>query len=368
VKPKHLILSAALLLCTGVTLFSQSKAESPDVVIPTLPDAPVVVTIGQTPGSGQAPQVWTFSSGAGDNYLGVYTEPVTSDNQNAYGLREARGVGISKVIKDSPAEKAGLQKDDVILRFDNEPVGSVRKLNRLIDEAELGHTAQLTISRKGAEQQVSVKLGKRSDANARIFGELAPQWDDDVIRPNGGLGGGFKINPRDMPRLYNVFGPRRRIGVGTSPLTKQLGEYFGVKDGGVLVSSVTDNGPAAKAGIRAGDIITEVDGNKINSAADLAQELGKKKEGEVTLTIIRDKSQRAVKVTPDANAAPSDLRVFDIPQVGELTVPVEPLAPLPPLRELIVPAVPPAAPISPKFLTPLHRLIMPPAPPMGLIL
>jgi serine protease Do len=326
----------------------------------------VVIGIGQAAGSGQAPQVWTFSAGSGDNYLGVYTEPITSDNQNTYGLREARGVGISRVIKDSPAEKGGLQKDDVILRFDNEPVGSVRKLNRLIDEAELGHTAQLTISRKGAEQQVTVKLGKRSDANARVFGNVAPQWDDDVIRPNGGLGGSFRINPNDMPRLYNVFGPRRRIGVGTSPLTKQLGEYFGVKDGGVLISSVTDNGPAAKAGIKAGDIITEVDGNKINTAADLAQELGKKKEGEVTLTIIRDKSQRSVKVTPDVSAAPSDLRVFDIPQVGQVTVPVEPIAPLPPLRDLIVPAIP----ITPKDLTPLRRLIMPPAAPTppGLVL
>jgi membrane-associated protease RseP (regulator of RpoE activity) len=363
VKPKHLILSATLLLCSGITLFSQSKT---DAVIAVAPDAPVAIVNGQAAGSGQGPQVWSFSAGAGDNYLGVYTEPVTGDNLNAYGLREARGVGISKVVKDSPAEKAGLQKDDVILRFDNEPVGSVRKLNRLIDEAELGHTAQLTISRRGAEQQVSVKLGKRSDANARVFGNVSPQWDDDVIRPNGGLGRSFKINPQDMPQLYNVFGSRRRIGVGTSPLTKQLGEYFGVKDGGVLVSSVTDNGPAAKAGIKAGDIITEVDGNKINSAADLVQELGKKKEGDVSLTIIRDKSQRVVKVTPDVSSTPSDFRLLDLPQVGELTVPVEPIAPLPPLRELIVPAIP----IAPRDLTPLRRLIMPPpapAPP-GLVL
>jgi serine protease Do len=264
-------------------------------------------------GPQQAPQIYSFSSG--DNYLGVYTEPVTSENQSTYGLREARGVAIKQVAKDSPAEKAGLQKDDVILRFDNEPVTSVRKLNRLIDEAEPGHTAQLTISRHGVEQQVSVKLGKRSAT--RVFRTRPGDKDDDVIRPFGNRG--FQINPPDGRAFAYVFGASRRIGIGTSPLTKQLGEYFGVKDGGVLVSSVNENGPAFKAGVKAGDVITEVDGVKINSAADLMRELGKKKDGDVTLTIVRDKSTRSVKVTPEQAA--SEFPTFEWPQVGDLVTP-----------------------------------------------
>src|SRR5881396_3663154 len=66
-------------------------------------------------------------------------------NMSRYGLREVRGVGVTQVIKDSPAEKAGLKKDDVILRFDGESVTSVRKLTRLVSEAAADQTVRLTI-------------------------------------------------------------------------------------------------------------------------------------------------------------------------------------------------------------------------------
>jgi membrane-associated protease RseP (regulator of RpoE activity) len=314
----------------------------------------------------QGPQVYSFSSS--DNYLGVYTEPVTSENQATYGLREARGVAIKQVAKESPAEKAGLQKDDVILRFDNEPVTSVRKLNRLIDEAEPGHTAQLTISRHGVEQQVSVKLGKRSNG-ARVFRTRPGDKDDDVIRPFWNRG--FQINPPDGRAFAYVFGASRRIGIGTSPLTKQLGEYFGVRDGGVLVSSVNENGPAFKAGVKAGDIITEVDGVKINSAADLMRELGKKKDGDVTLTIVRDKSTRTVKVTPEQAA--SEFPTFEWPQVGDLVTP-EIEVPLQLQLKALKAIEAPRAIMIPRIKIPrinlpeLHELIVaPPMPPIMIL-
>ena len=75
-----------------------------------------------------------------------------------YGMRDVRGVGVTEVMKDSPAEKAGLRKDDVILRFDGESVTSVRKLNRLVSESSADQTVRLTISRGGAEQEVTAVL------------------------------------------------------------------------------------------------------------------------------------------------------------------------------------------------------------------
>src|SRR2546426_11185893 len=95
-------------------------------------------------------------------------------------------------------------------------------------------------------------------------------------------------------------GNNRRIGVGTTQLTKQLANTFGVTDGkGVLVTSVSENSPAAKAGLRAGDVITAVDGEKVEGSGDLSRALNKQKDGDVTLTIVRDKSQRTIKVTPE---------------------------------------------------------------------
>ncbi|MDX6710757.1 MAG: serine protease Do [Blastocatellia bacterium] len=356
---KYIIKASILILCVGSLSFSQSKTNSSDVIASP---APAVVDVSQTPDSPPPPQAWSFTFGGDENYLGVMTEPVTSENQNTYGVREARGVGISKVLKDSPAEKAGLQKNDVILRFDNEPVSSVRKLNRLIDESGPDHTAQLTIRRNGAEQQISVKLGKRSDSNARLLKNQPFKWDNDKIRPFG-QDGMLQMDPNNLPQMFRVFGSARRIGVSTSPLTKQLAEYFGVKQGGVLVSSVNDGSPAAKAGLKAGDVVTEVDGNKVNSSMDLIQEIGKKKDGDVTLTIIRDKSQRTIKVTPEAIANPDDLRNFDWPQVGELVAPNLKQLSIPEIKTLVAPHVI----VVPRITIPKMRILTAPEPPAQIL-
>ena len=92
----------------------------------------------------------------------------------------------------------------------------------------------------------------------------------------------------------------RQIGVNLTPLTKQLGDYFGVTDGsGLLISSVRENSPAAKAGLKAGDVIVEADGKAVKSDRDLINVLTNKKEGDVELTIVRDRNRQTVRVTPE---------------------------------------------------------------------
>src|SRR5438105_9936810 len=127
----------------------------------------------QEPGS----TAQTFSFFVDGAFLGVAGEDITKENMARYGMREVRGVGVTQVIKDSPAEKAGLKKDDVILRFDGESVTSVRKLTRLVSEAAADQTVRLAISRGGAEQELSVTLSKRHMGNL-----LGPQIRDDVFR------------------------------------------------------------------------------------------------------------------------------------------------------------------------------------------
>src|SRR2546423_1401070 len=127
----------------------------------------------QEPGS----TAQTFSLFVDGDFLGVGGEDITKENMSRYGLREIRGVGVTQVIKDSPAEKGGLKKDDVILRFDGESVTSVRKLTRLVSEAAADQTVRLAISRGGAEQELGVTLSKRNLGNL-----LGPQIRDDVFR------------------------------------------------------------------------------------------------------------------------------------------------------------------------------------------
>jgi serine protease Do len=235
-------------------------------------------------------------------FLGVNTEDITSENMSRYGLREARGVGVTSVAKDSPAEKGGIRKEDVILRVDGDRVTSVRKLSRLISEIAPDQSARITISRGGSEQELAVTIGKREESR-NIDGWLKGEpkiwkWEGSPKVFKWEDGPGFDGS------MFN-FGNSRRIGVSTMQLTKQLADYFGVADGqGVLVTSVTADGPAAKAGIKAGDVVTAIDGEKVGSAGDLSRAINKKKDGDVSLTIVRNKSQQTIKVIPKEDSVP----------------------------------------------------------------
>ena len=222
-------------------------------------------------------------------------------------------------MENSPAAAAGLQTGDVIVRFNGEEVTSARKLTRLISEIDPDHQAKVTVSRNGREQEITVTLAKRPMPK---FGEGNFQWATPDMNNLPQL--------KDMPDLKNLpqmkgfpdlknlpdgehlfqfpggdgkvfkWGGRsgRQIGAGVMPLTKQLAEHFGV-DGGVMVSEVRENSPAAKAGLKAGDIITEVNGKAVNGDIDLVQIINEKKEGDVQLTVFRGGSRQTVTVTPE---------------------------------------------------------------------
>ena len=267
--------------------------------------APLALLETQEPSNPDRSFSFIMSGGA---FLGVGTEDISKENMGRYGMREVRGVGVTQVIKDSPAEKAGLRKDDVLLRFDGESVTSTRKLSRLVGESSADQTVRITISRSGAEQEVSATLAK-----PRMADLLGASIRDDVFKS---IEKSFpEMNSKDWPQAQSGDGPfvfsigaNRRIGVSTQNLTKQLADYFGAKDGGVLVTSVSENTPAAKAGLRAGDVITAIDGEKVDSAGDITRAINKKQEGEISLTVLRDRSTKTITLTPEKSKEPMILR------------------------------------------------------------
>lgn len=270
-----LYLSVSLLMTAGIALAQQPATPAP----PAEPAEPF--------------SSFSFSFDGG-GYLGVYTEDITKDNLSQYGLREVRGVGITEVAKDSPAEKAGLRKGDVITRFDGEAVSSARKLSRLVSEVAPDHKVSIGISRGGGDQEVAVTVGKRENEFSGVRRMTIPRDGFPGLK-NLPSWEGFAEGTN-----FFAFGNSRRIGVTTTTLTKQLADFFGVGDGkGVLVTSVSENSPAAKAGLKAGDVITSVDGEKVEGPGDLARAISKQKDGDVTLTVVRDKNQRTIKVTPE---------------------------------------------------------------------
>jgi len=267
-----LSLLAATILTGGIVLAQQGTTPAPAPSAPAEPFAQAFSLLVD-----------------GGGFLGVYAENVSRDNMGRYNLHQVRGVGVTQVVKDSPAEKAGLRKDDVILRIDGENVTSVRKLNRLVSEIAPDQTVRVVISRGGSEQELTATIGKHDNMSAvRSLGGENPQ----VWKWEGPLANG------DNDMVF-ALGNSRRIGVSTMELTKQLAEYFGTADGkGVLVTSVSADSPAAKAGLKAGDVITAIDGEKVEGTGDISRAINSKKDGDVTLTIFRNKSQQTIRVTP----------------------------------------------------------------------
>lgn len=310
-----------------------------------------IVATAQTPEpkTKAEPRVFSWSFDSDGGYLGVQTEEVNRENFSKFGLKDVRGVAVQKVMENSPAQTAGLQNGDVIVKLNGEEITSVRKLTRLIGEISPDHTAKITVLRVGDERDINVTLGKRP----------TPKFGDGAFSM-GFPEGLSKVMPPDAPEMPNLeklprvqvpgkpgepmvwaFGNRRQIGVGLTTLTKQLANHFDVA-GGIMINNVRENSPAAKAGLKAGDIIVEVDGKVVNTDRELIRAIGEKKEGDVSLTIVRDRNRQTVRVTPEEVKSGFDFN-FEFPQTPDapdapgLFKIARPAIPSVPLNQLFVP-------------------------------
>jgi membrane-associated protease RseP (regulator of RpoE activity) len=309
-KMRKLMLLFVIVLFASAPALAQRTPPSPST--PPQPGIAVPVPVPPT-----EPMTFSFYYD-GMNYLGILPEEINRENMSRYGLNAPQGVGVSRVTEGSPAEKAGLKKGDVILQFDGEQVSTNRKLFRLIGEAAPEQTVRLTIRRNGSEQQVSVTLGVREDAS-RNLRALSPEQRGLLFPPR------TPRAPGEAPEVFSFsYGSNRRVGVMTTALTKQLADFFGVSGGqGLLITSVSENSPASKAGLKAGDVITELNGEKIEDTDDFIRALNRKDEGDITLTIIRDKSNRTIKVTPERRQQTPGFNISELqalPTLGRVTI------------------------------------------------
>jgi len=238
---------------------------------------------------------------AAPGWLGIGVADITSEKVGKLKLKEERGVEITNVAPNSPAAQAGLKEHDVVLEYNGVRVESVEQFQRMVRETPSGRSARLLISREGATQTLTAKLGERgSSSSSSSSSSHSQQSDKDWFRE-------FSIRvpqPKiEFPKFEFDLGEytaykTSRLGMDAESLTKQLGEYFGVPNGeGVLVRSVSPNSPAEKAGIKAGDVITKMDGERVATVRDL-QRLAREKYGKasVPVTLIRNKRETTVTV------------------------------------------------------------------------
>src|SRR5579859_1920432 len=278
----HTLASALLLL--GLAIPAASVGDSQ----PEAPAAP-------------RPPAAVYSSGR--SYLGVDIQDLTKERAATLKLKEERGVEITMVDADAPAGKAGLREHDVILDFDGTAVESEEQIRRMIREVPPGRTVTLGISRDGVPMKINVQLAEHSAVVAQTF----PRIVVPTPRPRD-----FPRNSMDLPFQIQTYSSV--LGVQTESLTRQLGEYFGVKDGeGVLVRSVEKNSAAEKAGLKAGDVIVKADNEKLTDGSDLSHILRNHRTGgKMALVVMRDKHEQTLTVTlPDRGSRDSSFLNLD---------------------------------------------------------
>lgn len=217
-------------------------------------------------------------------WLGVYLQDINRDIKEAMDLESKRGALIAGVVEESPAEEAGIEEEDVIVEFDGEKVRSSSSLTRLVKKHSPGDEITLTLVREGKEKNIVVMLGKRPKDEFIYEHDFEP-----LLSLKKGIG----------PEAYFLsFHSGSRIGVKVQNLSEQLSEYFGLEDAkGVLITEVEENMPAGKAGLKAGDVIVQVDGDEIDDTQELREIISEKEEGDkVEIRVIRDRSARSFEV------------------------------------------------------------------------
>ena len=197
-------------------------------------------------------------------WLGVGIQELDAELAEKFEVQQDAGVLVSQVFTDSPAERAGLRAGDVIVAVDGERMDDPRQLTRSIATIPPGTETRLTLLRDGERERVAVTLGTRAQGEARALGAPAVE----------------------VPT-------RNRLGLKLVPLTPERADRLGVDEDlrGLLVRAVDPEGPAARQ-LRPGDIILEVDRQRVRALGDLSQALDDVKDGdEVLLRIQRGPNQ-----------------------------------------------------------------------------
>ncbi len=223
------------------------------------------------------------------SYLGVGTRDVDTERASQLRLKDARGAEIVTIDHDAPAAKAGLHIHDVLLSLNNQPVDGQAQLSRMLRDIPAGRTVTFLLSRDGQLVTLQVQLADRSTIEADAWSQHIPVPDPDEFPDQSGAplyGNSFIAGLSHNP-LYT--------GLELDMLGPQLANFFGVHDGqGLLVKRVDDDSPAALAGLRAGDVITKVNGQVMATTNQWFKTIHSNRGKQIQLTVIRDRKENTV--------------------------------------------------------------------------
>ncbi len=193
--------------------------------------------------------------------IGVQVQNVTPDLAKSFGMAEPKGALVAQVNPDTPAAKAGIHRGDIIVEFNGHPIHEMNELPRMVAETAPGSKATLKILREGKEKTLNLTIAELTD-------ERQAQTKEEEETE------------------------KTALGLEVQNLTPALAQQFRLRDNkGVVVVKVESGGPASEAGIRAGDLILEVNGQAVSTVKEYREAVGKVKKDSVARFLVKRQAQ-----------------------------------------------------------------------------
>jgi serine protease Do len=185
-------------------------------------------------------------------YLGVLIQKVTPDIAESLGLEKARGALVANVSKDGPADRAGIKVGDVIIEFDGKEIKDSNELPIIVARTAVNKKARLKVLRDKKEVTLAVAVGELKE--------------EEVVASTEEKG---------------------ELGLAVQRVTPEMAESLGLERAeGVVITGITQGGPADEAGLRRGDVILEIDRKPVRNLADYKKAIGERK-GKGILFLVR---------------------------------------------------------------------------------
>ena len=201
-------------------------------------------------------------------WLGVSIQPLTKELAKGFKRSDASGALVSSVVEGSPAEKAGVKPGDVIVELDGKKVAKSEDLPRLVADVRIGSEVPLTVVRGGTEVRLTAKIAR-----------LEEERPSKIAETEG----------------------KGKLGLSVQALTPPVARELGLKaKEGVLVRDVVEGGRAHEAGIRAGDVIVEIDRQPIRTVEELKTRVDKQAKGEPMVILVNREGRTMYVAIPTA--------------------------------------------------------------------
>lgn len=306
-KIRHLLTPLALpVIMTALSIVTASLTGQP--VQPAAAEGSRVILVSGDDASDEA-------TASRRGYLGVSCQRLRANLREVLEVPEGvRGVLISDVVDGSPADKAGLRNRDIVLKMDGKSIEDERDFTSMIRNAGSGTDITLTIWRAGQTLDLHPTLARAPREHRDYSWSWSSDEDDNGDAPRRHRSWSMAPMPPmppmniEVPDLSELKGlalamnaGRGRLGVQLQELTPEIAPFFGApSDKGVLVWKVMEDSPAEKAGIKAGDVIVEIEGKKVADTEDLHDALSDSDSGDkVAVTVLRRGQSQSLTATLD---------------------------------------------------------------------